>query len=311
MSNCEYLGSLELDGNGIVRVRRPQIQPPPRRAEQRVTVPASVARAIRQNRARLARVLGDSMQPGILDNDSVVISTIRWPRHGDVVAVRLTAPHPVYGNIEACLWRLQEKRGRAYLTKDNERYRDSPSVTASDILGVVTRVLPRERRDELENYERVQLDKALFREFKWGDPPPDLGFFRDAETAEFRSVVEIPPSELIAGRLPWGLFRATAIAGHPQVGITAGDTLTIEPTIQSHVGVIAIKRNDAGETIVGRLQLEGFGTRKVGEFFVDLADRRVMVTRDTLPLWHTIGLVRHVESRKRRASTRALKIVAE
>lgn len=305
MSGFEILGTLELGSDGNVHICRPDVPPLPSRPERPVQVPNSVARAIRANRARAIRVVGDSMQPGILHNDTLVVSTTRWPRNGEVVIVRAKSPHRIFGEVSGYVWRYHNQRGRAYLKKDNPRYSAPCSVTPNEIVGVVTRVLPREYRDEFENYERIQCDKALYRTCKWGDPPTDLGFYRDARVAEFRAVVDIPPSELLNDRLPWGVFRAVSRNDHPHLDIVAGDILIIEPNGESCVGVTVIERSDAGETIVGVLQREGLGTSTPGEFFVDLDDRRVLLTRKRgkLPVWRTVGLLRQIARRKQQAST--------
>lgn len=305
MAHVEILGTLELGSDGNVHVRRPDIPPLPPRSEQPVEVPYSVARAIRANRARVVQVVGDSMQPGILHNDSVVISTTRWPRNGDVVIVIARSPHRIFGEVAGYVWRYHNKDGRAYLTKDNSRYSDQRVVTPQEILGVVTRLLPRPCRDEFENYERIQCDKALYHACKWGEPPSDLGFYRDVRLSEFRAVADIPSSEMLDGRLPWGIFRGIATADHPHLGIALGDILTIEPNGESHVGVTTIERSDAGETVIGLLQREGLHTPTPGEFYVDLADRRVLLTRKNgkFPVWRSIGLVRHIAHRKQSVNT--------
>lgn len=306
MSEVEILGTLELDADGNVQLRRPDIPPLPPCSERPVQVPYSVARAIRANRARVVRVVGDSMQPGILHNDTAVVSLTRWPRNGDAVIVAAKSPHRVFGEVSGYVWRYHNARGRATLAKDNRRYREQPSVTPKEIVGVVTSVLPRQSRDEFENYERIQCDKALYRACKWGDLPSDLGFYRDARVAEFRAVVDIPPVEMLEGRLPWGIFRGFAKGDYPHLGIVVGDILTVEPNGESCVGVTVIERSDTGDTIIGVLQREGLGTARPGEFFVDLPDRRVLLTRrrGMLPLWRTIGLLRHISHRKQQVANR-------
>jgi SOS-response transcriptional repressor LexA len=297
MSDCEYLGTLEKGLDGTVHFRRPVISPAPQRAPRQVEVPPSVARQIELGQAFAVRVLGDSMQPGILDNDTAIVS-IRRPRTGDAVLVAAERPHYLYGEIAGSLCRYHDQRGRAFLTKDNANHRGQRAVRPEEILGVVTGVIPRPFRDESENHVRVQRAIAEFRDCKMGEPPEDLGFFPESNLDEFRAVFRIPDSELVGGRLPWGLFRASAIEDHPHAGIAIGDTLTVEPTLESHAGLLVVERNEERETIVGILQLEGRGTASTGEFYLDLANGRVAVTRDGgFPIWNTIAVVRRVERR--------------
>jgi len=307
MARVELLGTLEMGADGIVHVRRPDIPPLPPRPEQPIKVPTSVARAIRANRARVFAIVGDSMQPGILHGDSSVVSMTRSPRNADVVVVRSTSPHRIFGAVSGYVWRYHHDHGHRYLTKDNPRYSERRSVSPQDILGVVTRVLPSQFRDEFENYETVQCERELYRAMKWGQPPADFGFYRAARVAELNSVIDIPREEMLDDRLPWGMFRGIAKADHPHLEIVAGDILTIEANSESHVGVTVIERHDSGETIVGVLQREGLGTSAPGEFYVDRLDRRVLRTRrcGDVPLWSTIGLVRQVAHRKRSAIARA------
>jgi hypothetical protein len=243
------------------------------------------------------------MEPSILDNDSVVISTSRKPRHDDIIFVRTKSTHPMYGNVSGAVWRYHFRKGQGYLRKDNPRHAGERLVCPKDILGVVTRVLPREYRDEAENYYHIQTIMILRRECG-SDESDDLGYFDDRTTTELRSVVEIPPSELINDRLPWGLFRGIALADHQHVRITTGDTLIIEPTPESCTGRILIDRNKAGETVIGVLQREYAEFPKPGDFFMDLSDRRIAVTRGRHhQLWYTIGVVRNIERRTKRVET--------
>jgi hypothetical protein len=257
-----------------------------------------MARRIASGDGLLAQILGDSMQPEILDNDTAVVSANRRPRSGDVVLVRADRTHPIYGDIAGSVWRYHGSIGRAYLTKDNRRYPDRRIVTAEEILGVVIRVVPREHRDENENWVQVQQTLSLHESVK-DQPPEDLGYYLDKKLALFRTVFRIQASELIGGRLPWGLFRSLAIDDHPQVGIEFGDSLTIEPTVESHVGLTVVKRNARGQTILGLLQREGLDSPRPGEFYLDLADRRVLLSqkRGRIPTWHTIAVIRRIERR--------------
>jgi SOS-response transcriptional repressor LexA len=254
-----------------------------------------VSRAIAGGRGFLARIVGDSMQPGILDNDVAVV-VHRAPKDGDVVVVRTDEPHPIYGSITACVWRYHQKDREAFLTKDNTAYRTQRRVTAEEIMGVVVNVLPRERRNELENYARIQeflaIDRALSR-----CPSTDLGFYTDMKCETFSAVVTIPESELLGHRLPWGYFRAIAKADHLHVGIHAGDILTIDATPDTHVGQLVIDQHEDGTITIGMLQRERLHEQRPGEFYSDVGDRRVYVSEDNgrMPLGHTLGVIEHHE----------------
>lgn len=96
MTQVKYLGSIVLGPDGSPRLERPHIPPPPAPpVDYPITVPRSVLRAIAGGRGFLARIVGDSMQPSILDNDVAVVLH-RAPKDGDVVVVRTDEPHPVY-----------------------------------------------------------------------------------------------------------------------------------------------------------------------------------------------------------------------
>jgi signal peptidase I len=243
-------------------------------------------------------VIGDSMQPAILDNDVVVVSPMRLPRHRDIVVIRAKGPHPVYGPIDGYVWRYYARAGERSLGKDNPHYRNRQPVLREEIVGVVTRILPRAYRDEHENYLRIQQHRALSQACNLKDPP-DLGFYRERDLRELRAILQIPESELVNGRLPWGLFRAIAITDHPHVGITTQDILTVEPTIESCTGQLVVKRNDDGETILGILQRDGLRSRHPGEFFIETAERRINVSRDDgrYPLYRTIAVIKRIQRR--------------
>ena len=279
MSDCEYLGTLERDPDGTVHIRRPHIPPAPARTRRPIQIPLSVERQIERGNVYVTTVIGDSMQPTILDNDVVVVSPSRSPRHRDIVVIRANAPHPVYGPIDGYVWRYYARAGERSLGKDNPHYRDRQPVLREEIVGVVTRILPRAYRDEHENYLHIQQHRALSQACNLKDPP-DLGFYRERDLRELRAIFQIPAAELVHGRLPWGLFRATAITDHPHVGITTQDVLTVEPTIESCTGQLVVKRNDDGETILGILQRDGLRSRHPGEFFIETAERRINVSRD-------------------------------
>jgi hypothetical protein len=253
-----------------------------------------VQRQVARGHAYVTTVIGDSMQPTILDNDAVVISTIRRPRHRDIVAVKADKPHPIYGPIDGYIWRYDAHN--QCLRKDNPYYREPQPVAHEEITGVITRILPRAYRDEQENYLRVQQHRALSRACNITDPP-DLGFYRDRNLQELRSIFTIPDSELLDGRLPWGAFRASAITDHPHVGITTKDTLTVDPTIESHVGLLVVERADDGETLLGVLQRDGLRSRHPGEFYIETAERRVNVSRDDgrYPLYRTIAVIERIQ----------------
>jgi SOS-response transcriptional repressor LexA len=292
----KYLGSIVVGPDGTLRLERPRITPPPAPpVDHPITVPRSVSRAIAGGRGFLARILGDSMQPGILDND-VGVAVHRAPKDGDVVVVRTDVPHPVYGSITACVWRYHQHGRDAFLTKDNTAYRAQRRVTAEEIMGVVASVLPRERRNELENYERIQeflaIDRALGR-----CPSADLGFYTRAKCDTFSAVVTIPDSERIGNRLPWGYFRSIAKADHLHVGIHAGDILTIDATPDMHVGQLVIEQHDDGNTIIGVLQREGLHEQRPGEFYIDVGNCRVYVSEDNgrMPTGYTLGVIEHHE----------------
>lgn len=291
MTQVKYLGSVVVGPDGSLRLERPRITPPPApRIDEPVSVPPGVWRAIAGGRGFLARILGDSMQPGILDNDVAVVLH-RAPQDRDVVLVRTNMPHPVYGPITACVWRYHG----AVLTKDNTAYRAQRPVTPDEIMGVVASVLPRERRNELENYARIQEIMAIERAL--GITSADLGFYRQSKHDAFGAVVTIPTTELIDGRLPWGYFRATAKADHPHIGIHAGDILTIDATPDAKVSQLVIDQHDNGTIIIGVLQRERLHAQRPGEFYIDVGDHRVYVTEDNgrMPVSHTLGVIEHHE----------------
>lgn len=296
MSDCEYLGTLEQDPDGTVRIRRPHIPPAPARTKRPIQIPLSVERQIARGNAYVTTVLGDSMEPAILDNDIVVVSMSRSPRHRDIVVIRANGPHPIYGPIDGYVWRYYARTGD--LGKDNPRYRDRHPVAREEIIGVLTRILPRAYRDEQENYLRIQQHRALSEACNITDPP-DLGFYRERDLRELRTVFQIPDAELVDGRLPWGLFRAATITDHPHVGITTQDVLTVEATISSCTGQLVVKRNDEGETILGVLQRDGLRSRHPGEFYIETDERRVNVSRDDGhdPLYRAIAVIKRIQRR--------------
>ena len=296
MTQVQYLGSVVVEADGSLRFEQPRISPPPAPpVDHPITVPQSVSRANAGGRGFLARILGDSMQPGILDNDVGVV-VHRAPNDGDVVVVRTDKPHPVYGAISACVWRYHQHGRDAFLTKDNTTYRGQRRVTGEQIMGVVASVLPRERRNELENYARIQeflaIDRALGR-----CPSTDLGFYKQAKRDAFSTLVTIPESELIDHRLPWGYFRAIAKTNHLHVGIRAGDILTIDATPDTHVGQLVIDQHEDGTITIGVLQRERLHEPCPGEFYVDVGDRRVYVSEENgrMPTGHTLGVIEHHE----------------
>lgn len=296
VTQVKYLGSIVVGPDGSPRLERPRIPPPRTRpVDYPVKVPRAVSRAIAGGRGFLARILGDSMQPGILDNDVGVV-VHRTPQEGDIVVVRTEVPHPVYGAITACVWRYHSQGRDVFLTKDNTAYGTQRRVTAEEIMGVVASVLPRERRNELENYARIQeflaIDRALGR-----CPSSDLGFYTQAKRDAFSAVVTIPDSELINRRLPWGYFRAIAKADHLHVGIRAGDILTIDATPDTHVGQLVIDQHEEGTITIGVLQRERLHEHQPGEFYIDVGDHRVFVSEDNgrMPLGHTLGVIEHRE----------------
>jgi len=187
MSDCEYLGTLERDPDGTVRIRRPHIPPAPARTKRPIQIPCSVARQIARGNVYVTTVIGDSMQPTILDNDVVVVSTSRSPRHRDIVVIRANGPHPVYGPIDGYVWRYYARTNERSLGKDNPHYRDRQPVKREEIIGVVTRILPRAYRDEQENYLRIQQHRALSQACNLTDPP-DLGFYRERDLSELRAI---------------------------------------------------------------------------------------------------------------------------
>lgn len=292
----KYLGAIVVDPDGSLRLERPSITPPPAPpVDHPIKVPRSVSRAIAGGRGFLARILGDSMQPGILDYDVGVV-VHRAPKDEEVVIVRTDEPHPVYGTITACVWRYHKNHRDAFLTKDNTTYRSQRPVTAEEIIGVVTSALPRERRNELENYARIQeflaIDRALGRR-----PSTDLGFYTDAKRNAFSAVVTIPDSELVGNRLPWGHFRAIATTDHPHVGIHVGDILTIDATPDTHVGQLVIDQHEDNTITIGMLQRERLHEQRPGEFYIDVSDQRVYVSEQNgrMPTGHTLGVIEHHE----------------
>jgi len=297
MSNCEYVGTLEQLPDGTVRIRRPHIPPAPPRTKRPIQIPLSAERQFARGNAYVTTVIGDSMQPTILDNDVIVVSTIRRPRHRDIVAVKANGPHPIYGPIDGYIWRYYVHDGCTCLRKDNPHYREEQPATREEIIGVITRILPRSYRDEQENYLRIQQHRAFSQACNVTDPP-DLGFYRGCDLRDLCTIFTIPDGELLDGRLPWGAFRASTITDHPHVGITTKDTLTVDPTIESHVGQLVAKRNDEGETILGVLQRDGLRSRYPGKFFIETAECRVDITReDGYPLYRTIAVIERIQRR--------------
>src|ERR1041384_6132816 len=133
MANCEFLGDLELDEEGNVRIRAVAIAPLPEREYRPVAVPLSVAKRIDA---------GETMQPVILDNDMLVVSTVREPRNRDIVIVRANGLDPTYGQVCGYVWRFQSRRSGMFVIKDNRKYgREPRPVRREDIVGVVMRVV--------------------------------------------------------------------------------------------------------------------------------------------------------------------------
>ena len=292
MSNCTFLGSLIKDAAGNVVIQRPVFPPRPPSRVVKADLPDSIWRAVRKGRASVFHVVGDSMEPFLLQSDLLVVSATRKPQDGDAVVVNLT---PASKN-GASVWRYHEENDIAFVTKDNPAHRARVPVAPEQILGVVIRVLPRQWRDEFENYEFIQTILSLeTTPARKKNDPSKLGFYAETRVAEFNAVVSIPPTEMLDGRLPWGPFRGVAASNHPSAGILAGDTLTIDPRAESRVGVIVIDRDEKGHTIIGELQREALGTPHPGCFYVDLPGRRVRVSRkDGFPLYRTLGVVRQI-----------------
>lgn len=157
-------------------------------------------------------------------------------------------------------------------------------------------MLPRERRNELENYARIQeflaIDRALGR-----CPSTDLGFYTDAKRDAFSAVLTIQDSELVGYRLPCGYFRAIAKADHLHVGIHAGDILTIDATPDTHVGQLVMDQHEDGTITIGVLQHERLHEQRPGEFYIDVGNYRVYVSEEhgRMPTGHTLGVIEHHE----------------
>lgn len=260
--------------------------------DEEIEVPDRVWRAIAGGRGFMARVLGDSMQPGILDNDTAVVLH-RAPESGDVVCVRRDFFVPVYGKVERSIWRYRD----GLLSKDNAGFKDLPPkpVALDEIEGVVMRVMPRTARNLYEGHARIQQLRAIERSL--GIPSsPDMGFYRDARRDELAAVVTIPATELIAGRLPWGCFRGIAKAAYPHARIRAGDILTIDPSaLFSQVGQLVIDRLEDGQVAIGLLRRRGLGSRAPGDFYVNPVEGRIFLTRDhgRLPVSRHLGVITH------------------
>lgn len=286
----KYLGTAVVRPDGTLRVMPYRLPPPPQPpVVHPVRVPRSVRRAI-GGRGFLARVLGDSMEPHLLDYDAVVVMR-RAPTDGDIVLVRTNYAHPVYGPMTGGVWRYHAITDGALLKKDNDRYQREVRVTADDLLGVVTRICWRERRNEWEHYERIQELLALARAA--GHPTSADGCYPQSKRDAFAAVVSIPASELLGERLPWGCFRAIAKADHPHLGIHAGDTVTIQPTGETHVGQIVIEQHDSGEIIIGTLQRERHHEQP-GDFYIDQGKHRTYVTNDNGRIYRCqpLGVIR-------------------
>ena len=298
MANCEFLGDLELDEAGNVRIRPVAIAPLPEREYRPVPVPISVAKRIDLGEAFVTPVVGDSMQPVILDNDTLVDSTVRETRNRDIVIVRANGSDPTYGQVCGYVWRFQSRRSGMFVIKDNPKYgREPRPVRREDIVGMVMRVVHRQFRDRHENHVAVQKIIGLHRSCKWGRPPSDLGFYRDTKLVELRDALRVSDTELVDGRLPWGLLRASSIADHRHAGIKAGDILTVEIAAETHVGLALIVRNEAGETLVGTMERDGLNTPEPGEFYLNVGDRRVALTRKrgSIHLWRSLAVIRRVQ----------------
>jgi hypothetical protein len=298
MGSCEYLGDLEIDEAGNVRVRPVAIAPLPEREYRPMVVPLSVAKRIDAGEAFVTPVIGDSMQPVILDNDMLVVSTVRQPCNGDVVIVRARHPDPAYGPVCGYVWRFQSHRAGTFVIKDNPKYgREPRPIRREEIVGVVMRVIHRQFRDCHESHVAVQKIIGLYRSCKWGRPPSDLGFYRDAKLAELRAVLNVPDSELVDGRVPWGLLRASTTTDHPHADITTSDILTIEIAAETHVGLALIVRNESGETLIGTMERDGLTTPEPGEFYLQVGDRRVALTRKrgSIHLWRSLAVIRRVQ----------------
>jgi SOS-response transcriptional repressor LexA len=99
--------------------------------ERQVAVPRTLAPA----KAELfcLRAFGDSMEPGFLDGDVVVIQRYLEPRHGDVVAARTR-------NQESALRRLLIADDTRLLAADNTRYKPV-DATQAEIDGVAVGLL--------------------------------------------------------------------------------------------------------------------------------------------------------------------------
>lgn len=296
MASCDFLGHLEFDETGKARIRPMVVSARPAREHRPVAVPISVAQSVQAGETLIASAIGEGMEPLILDNDTLVVSRVSEPHDGDIVLVHAAQTDAVVGERGASVWRFHHRGTGPFLTRANPDDRASRSVCRKDILGVVVRIIHREFRDPDENHVGIQKTIAIHRACKWETPPADLGFHSDAKLAELRTALQIPESELLGGRLPWGLFRGRAVGEHRHLGIQALDTLSVEVTREGRAGLVVIVRNKAGDTLMGTMEREGLKTPHPGGFYINQGSRRIALTRNggRVRLWWCIAVVRSV-----------------
>lgn len=266
MSNCEYVGRLVKRDDGRVVIEKPRIPPRPDdpRRKRKIWVPESIDTIVDRKDAILTYTVGNSMQPTILDGDTLVIDKSKPATDGSVVAVRFPGQSFPKSGLDTMIARCRSIAGSLMLVKDNVH--DYPQfqepVERVEFLGEVVGILPREFRDVGENHDRIQRDLASLRSF--GDSNPArlvTGVYGERTTRLLELALRIPRHELDAeGRLPWGMFRAFSREDHPLLGIRAGGLLIVKPTPESCAGDLIFQDDGRGGLQLGRLQTDRRGS---------------------------------------------------
>ena len=258
-----FVGSLVETRKGVV-IRRPKVPKPPKERVFNPTLPTRVIAMIDRGELGIAEVYGDSMQPGILDGD-ILIHDSRAPRDGDVVCVRAKSDG----------YQMVARVHGDMILKDNPRFAEwSAPLADYEIEGVVRQRYFRQWRHKGENWKAIHNSRAALESIAKlphggvGDDPKealkDLGFYSDGKLEILRGVLDIPASELLRGRLPWGVFRAQAKHDYPHMGIERGAWLTLGPTGMVKVGDSVVASDGNGTCAVGVLHNEPIGPDQSG-----------------------------------------------
>jgi hypothetical protein len=229
--NAEYVGSFNIPA-------------PPKERKRRLLLPASLIEREASGERLINLTVGDSMQPTILDNDILVIDPHRAPAVNDIVVV-------ADGDDRRMVARLADRR---MLVKDNRRFAHwSKPLGAYALVGVMTARLHRQYRRKAENWRAIHntlatlgSDSKVKRD--------DVGYLRSEMLDRLRGALDIPKSELVAGRLPVGLFRARTKEDHPHLGISRGEWLTLNPTREAKRNDIVYSVNNDGALVAGVLR---------------------------------------------------------